>query len=117
MVGDLLYSDSVDQVFKHGKTKEAAPAGAQWSVQRTRFEDGMTLRAMRAYGARSLGAFRNPFPILITRGKDDITAKNVVLQVFRGRKDSAKPLRLPTEKAIARRKALIQALDLSDNIE
>jgi hypothetical protein len=118
MVGDLVYSDSVADVFTQGSPKgEVVPPGAKWSVKKTRFEDGMTLRAMRAYGARRLGAFRNPFPILITHGKDDITAKNVVLQVFRGRKDSAKPLRLPTEKAIARRKALIQALDLSDNIE
>jgi hypothetical protein len=112
MVGDLLYSDAVDHVFLQQKSKTLAKPGAKWAVQTSRFEDGMTLRTMRAYGARKLGSFRNPFPIFITRGHDDVTAKNAVLQVFRGRLNHAKPLTLPSNKSTARRMKLIGGLDL-----
>lgn len=114
MVGDLLYSSSVAKVFENGKSKTLATPGSQWYVKKSRSEDGMTLRAMRAYGARKLGAFRNPFPILITRGPDDVTAKNAVVQVFRGRRATAKPLTLPSAKAIEKRKVAVNALQLKE---
>jgi hypothetical protein len=112
MVCDLLYATSVDRVFTSGKSKQVAQPGSSWAVKRTRFEDGMTLRAMRAYGARRLGAYRNPFPILITRGQNDVTAKNAVLQMFRGRLASAKPLKLPSAAWIEKRKKMVKAMIL-----
>lgn len=112
MVCDLLYSESVDKVFVNGKDKSITAPGKKWSVKPSRMEDGMTLRTMRAYGARKLGSYRNPFPILIKKHSDDVTAKNAVLQVFRGRLSTAKPFKFPSEKAIERRKKKIAALDL-----
>jgi len=112
MVGDLLYSSSVKSVFEHGKGKSAVSPGSKWAVKTGSMEDGMTLNAMRAYGARNLGSFRNPFPILITRGSHDVTAKNAVLQVFRGRVAGAKPLTLPSRQAIEHRKKVVAAMNL-----
>merc|ERR1719183_1040169 len=115
MVCDLLYTDSIKETFvqkKKGMAAVQVKPGARWSVKRTRFEDGMTLRAMAAYGARRLGAFRNPFPILIETSKDDVTAKNAVLQVFRGRLHHAKPMRFESEKAMERRKKKVKAVKM-----
>lgn len=106
MVCDLVYADSIPDAFKNGKGKHVR-SGGKWSVKRTRFEDGMTLRAMRAYGARRLGAYRNPFPILIDRGHGDFTAKNAVLQVFRGRLNHAKPWKFESAKKQEHRKKVI----------
>jgi len=122
MVGDLLYSSSVKSVFQ--KNKVAVSPGSKWAVSEQVGgeygqvgEDGMTLNAMRAYGARNLGAFRNPFPILITRGSHDVTAKNAVLQVFCGRVASAEPLTLPSKQAIQHRKKVVAAMDLQDSMD
>jgi len=114
MVGDLLYSDSIAKVFESGKSKTLAAPGDNWYVKKSKSEDGMTLRAMRAYGARKLGSFRNPFPILIPRGTNDVVAKNAVLQVFRGRRATAKPFKLPSAEAMEKRKAAVNALQLKE---
>lgn len=73
--------------------------GAAWDVELTSLpvgnsgemlhavagEDAMTLLAMRGYGAHSLGARRNPFPLLIAEGSGrPVIHKNAVLQVFCG---------------------------------
>lgn len=117
MVCDLLYAKSLGKVFTHGTKDSPVPPGKKWPVKPSSFEDGMTLRAMRAYGARKLGAFRNPFPILINRESNDVTAKNAVLQIFRGRLNHAKPWKFPSAKAKERRQSLISSMDLEHAME
>merc|ERR1719473_1427632 len=40
MVGDLLYSDKLDDVFLQKKTKVVATAGKKWAVKESSMEDG-----------------------------------------------------------------------------
>mmetsp|Transcript_45823 Transcript_45823/g.85671 ORF Transcript_45823/g.85671 Transcript_45823/m.85671 type:complete len:488 (-) Transcript_45823:181-1644(-) len=111
MVGDLLYSDSLERTFQQGKKNVVAPGG-RWKVKGRSMEDGMTLMAMHAYGAKRLGSFRNPFPIFLKRSDDDVTAKNGVLQVFQGRRSHAKPFVMPSKDEVQRGKKELESFDL-----
>mmetsp|Transcript_59917 Transcript_59917/g.104816 ORF Transcript_59917/g.104816 Transcript_59917/m.104816 type:complete len:488 (+) Transcript_59917:41-1504(+) len=116
MVSDLVSSYRMDDVFKNGK-KTVVAAGKRWKVRKQSMEDGMTLMAMQAYGARRLGSFRNPFPIFNFRRGDDAIAKNGVLQVFHGRQDNAKPFKMPRDDEVLRRKDLLERLNLAKYFE
>jgi len=110
MVGDLSQAGSADGVFS------SARPGSSRSVNPWDDEYGMTFGTMQAYGARSLGAFQNPFPILINNHhrhrRDSVIAKNAVLQVFCGRLDGAEPLEMPSKEAVAARIKFLTALNL-----
>merc|ERR1719476_852872 len=116
MIGDLVRGGSMTELFPAGDGKDATAPGDTWPDQRISLkhgEDAITLLAMRAYGARKLGAFRNPFPIIIPQNADstDIIAKNAVLQVFSGRVANATPLEMPSPAEVEDRKKKIGALN------
>jgi hypothetical protein len=116
MVGDLASGNSMAEVFPVGEGKAATVPGDKWPKENMRQSEGegaITLMAMRAYGARRVGAFRNPFPIFIPQKPDDtIIAKNAVLQVFSGRLADAKPLEMPSPAEIEDRKKKVAGLNL-----
>lgn len=94
IVGDILRAGSLTQIFQDGKEGSG--------------EGNMTQTAMQAYGARRLGFFQNPFPIL-SIGKLHAFAKNGVLQVFHGRHEGAEPFVMPSEEEVQRRKEELQS--------
>jgi hypothetical protein len=104
MVGDQMNRKSWDW-------KEKVKPGGRWKVHRSSEEDGMTWIGLDAYGARRLGAWRSPFPLLIDEGKSRKVAKNAVLQIFSGRRAGVKRETMPSKRRNDANRALVENFD------
>merc|ERR1719258_569226 len=76
----------------------------------------MTLTAMEAYDAKRVGGWRNPFPIYIPQD-DAVIAKNIMVQLYRGRNPGARPWVMPSRDALKRRKRLLNLVKFSDFLD
>jgi len=113
----ILVSDVVSRpqwgrtVLQSGRL---VPHGGHWDVGRdgayNSAEPEMTFSTMRVYGARTLGAFRGPFPILHA-GEGQIMAKNAVLQMFQGYKPGQQPVAPLSADDIASEKSFLERAD------
>jgi len=113
----ILVSDVVTQP-SWGRTVSQSgrlvPHGERWDVGRDGTdgsdEPEMTLSTMRIYGARTLGSFRGPFPILHFED-DEMLAKNAVVQMFRGYKPGQQPVSPPSAEDIAADEPFLESAD------
>lgn len=108
----LMVGDQLDRHSWKWEKHSVAP-GSHWKVEKGSKEDGMTWMGLDAYGAKRLGAWRSPFPLLIDRGEDDKVGKNAILQIFAGRRPDVEPESMPSKEEVEKSQALIEAFDFT----
>lgn len=114
MVNDLL--PDTDSKIYDVTGKSLPQPGKEWTFDRKTGEGGMTLTAMEAYDAKRVGGWRNPFPIYIPQD-DVVIAKNIMVQLYRGRNPGARPWVMPSRDALKRRKRLLNLVKFTDFLD
>lgn len=102
---DFAGAQTWNTIFKQGSTTGIAVAAGDTWVAQHGFEDEDSAITLNHYGARSLGMWRNPFPVLLGQGsgleshnksmKVETAAKSIVVQAYRGRVGGRKPESAP----------------------
>lgn len=108
LVSDETSGATVDRIFVQAG-REVKPGGA-WKVRDSDGEDTISLLTMRKYGARRLGARRNPFPITLA-SDGAMMAKNAVVQAFMGLKEGRTLEPLLPEKVVLEEQALVRGFN------
>jgi len=96
MVSDIIIRPDWGRVVQ--QSGQLVPHGAEWDVDND--EPEMTLSTMRNYGARTLGAFRGPSPIIHAE-HSNVMAKNAIVQMFQGYGPAQLPIPPPSPEDIA----------------
>jgi len=110
LVSDVHISKSDWGRIVH-QSGRSVPHGAKWDV--VDGEPRMTLSTMQNYGARTLGAFRGPAPIIHLEHEVSRFAKNGIVQLFLGYEPGQPSIPPPSPEDTAADKLFLEKADWS----
>jgi len=110
LVSDEVSGNSLGSMFTDDGAKEIELGGDLAPSLQYHGENTDTLIAMQAYNAQRLGSQRNPFPLLVAE-RDEVIAKNAVVQVFQGRTAGAERESLPLASVLNSDIAAVKGFD------